>query len=731
MNKCKHCLILLIICTLSFINGPLLTAQTFQDISVQSGIDFTFSEQQHLGGGIAFFDYDGDGDEDIYITGGKNEDKLYRNNSDLTFTDVTIEAGLGITASYYTLGVTTGDVDNDGYREIYVQSWGNDQQSADLQEVDRTLFFKNNGNGTFTEDGISRGIDVQSLSVGATFLDYNNDGFLDLYVVNYVSEVGFLYDEWEEQIIGFDHECYPNHFYLNDGTGNFTDITATLGLENDGCSLAIIATDFDQDNDIDIYVGNDFGEFEVPNTLYRNNYPNNSFTDVSVGTGTNVGIYAMGIANGDYDLDGDFDYYISNLGRNVLLNNNAGVFTDVATAAGVENTNTPNGFLTTGWGTAFLDYDNDMYPDLFVANGRIPAADFIGTDAEDPNKLYQNNHNSTFTDVSTTAGIDDLNKGRGMAYSDFDNDGDLDIGVIVQNNSVDADAKCKIYQNNTSNSNNFLKIKLVGTSCNRDAFGSSVSVFCDNGTQLIREIDGGGSSHCSQHSSIAHFGLGDNTMVDSVVVNWLGGTPEKFYEVAVNQTLTIVQQQISLPSNLLSFNVQAKNSSIQSSWTTSNETNMEGFELQRSLVPFNDFEKIGWIDVLGNTNQHSYFFNDENVQTGLDYYYRLKIWSTNGDYRYSTIASARLNQKTDWTAIIQPNPATDMTYLNLDGNFADTDLNVKILSAQGQLLKTFNFSDAHPTNIYPIDLSELSSSGIYFIVIENGQQQLVKKVTKN
>lgn len=727
----KHCYKILILCILSFGNGSNLFSQTFQDISVQSGIDFTFLEANHIGGGISFFDYDGDGDEDIYITGGESMDRLYRKNADLTFTDVTIAAGLDITGNFYTTGVITGDVDNDGFREIYVQTWGNDMQQGGFNEVDRTLFFKNNGDGTFTEDANSRGIDVHSFSIGATFLDFNNDGFLDLYVINYIEEVGFIYDEFDDDlIVGFDHICYSNNFYLNDGTGNFIDATATLNLENDGCSLAVIATDYDQDNDIDIYIANDFGEFEVPNTLYRNNYPNNSFTDVSASTGANVGIYGMGIAAGDYDLDGDFDYYITNLGRNVLLNNNASVFTDVATPAGVENTNTPNGLLTTGWGTAFFDYDNDKYPDLFVANGRIPAAGFISTGDEDPNKLYHNNQDNTFLDVSNTAGISDLNKGRGMAYADIDNDGDLDLGVIVQNNSVDAQAKCKIYQNNTSNSNNYLKIKLVGTLCNRDAFGSKISLYCDNGTQLLREIDGGGASHCSQHSSIAHFGLGNNTMVDSIVVNWLGGTPEKFYDISSNQTLTIVQEAVALPINLLSFNARAKLNSIQINWTT-DEADGNGFELQRSLTPFNGFEKMGWFESKGDLEQNYYEYEDEAVEAGLDYYYRLKILDVSGEHYYSTIASARLQKEKTWTATIHPNPATDITYLNIDSNFTGADLNVKILSARGQLLKTFNFSDTYPSNIYPIDLNELSSTGIYFIVIENGQHREVRKVTKN
>ena len=730
MNKYKHCFAVLSICLISWASAPKLISQTFQDISVQSGVDFTFIERIHIGGGLSFFDYDGDGDEDIYITGGLNADRLYRKNADLTFTDVTSAAGLDITANFYTTGVTTGDVDNDGYREIYVQAWGNDMQNSDTQEVDRSLFFANNGDGTFTEDAIARGIDVHSFTVGATFLDYNNDSYLDLYVINYVEDVGFIRDPITNEIIGFDHICYPNNFYLNDGTGNFTDETAALGLENSGCSLAVMATDYDQDNDMDIYVANDFGQFVVPNTLYRNNYPTNSFTDVSVSTGANVGVYAMGIASGDYDLDGDFDYYITNLGRNVLLNNNAGYFTDATTPAGVENTNTPNGLLTTSWGTAFFDYDNDMYSDLFVANGRVPAADFIDTGNEDPNKLYLNNHDNTFTDVTNLAGIGDLNKGRGMAYADIDNDGDLDVGVIVQNNSVDPNAKCKIYKNNISNSNNYLKIKLVGTMCNRDAFGSKVSVYVDNGTQLIREIDGGGASHCSQHSSIAHFGLGTNTIVDSVVVNWLGGEPEKFYAVNTNQTLTIIQDQGSLPLSLLSFNAQARNNFIQTLWTTTEEINSSGFELQRSLNPYNGFEKIAWIDAKGNQGKSYYSFDDKNVQTALDYYYRLKIIDTDGAFSYSTIASARLHKNTAWTATVQPNPATAITYVNINGDILGSKLSIEVLSADGRLLKAFDFSDDHISNIYPIDLSQFAN-GIYFIKISNDQKSIVERVSKN
>lgn len=538
-------------------SSTLLQAQLFNEISQAIGIDHFQDSSNNLGGGVAIFDYDGDGDEDVYLTGGFDADKLYRNNGDGTFSDVTQQAGISLTGNVYTTVAITGDIDNDGDRDIFVGT------TTEIFGADfRNLLLLNNGNGTFSEVGSLAGFNNETVeTLGATFIDYDQDSFLDIYVVNYIETNNFVMDS-TGMINGFDHDCYSNHFYHNNGDGTFTERAAELGLADSGCALAVTATDYDMDADLDIYLANDFGEFVIPNGMFQNQLGTaDTFLNIAPTSGLDIGLYGMGIATGDYDQDGDFDYYVTNLGRNVLLDNDGtGQFSDVTTFAQVENTWViEDSLLTTSWGTAFLDYDNDTHLDLFVTNGRIPASNFIATGFSDPNKLYRNNGDKTFSDVSIPAGIADPNRGRGMAHFDYDNDGDLDMIVPVLNTSLGA-FWTKFYENKNTNNNNWLKVKLTGTTCNRDAFGSKINIQVGDKV-LIREISAG-ASHCSQHSSIAHFGLGENVEnIEQLIVEWPSGEPriEVYENVPTNQTLELIQGggQPNLPV-LVTFQVDMR-----------------------------------------------------------------------------------------------------------------------------------------------------------------------------
>lgn len=509
-------------------------SQTFQALDETSGIDHVFKEFGQMGGGCVFFDYDNDGWEDLYLTSGLSKDKLYRNMGNGTFREMP-SAGFQITENFYTTAAVSGDINNDGYRDLLVTTWNG---KDNLGNFERNLLFVNNGNGTFSETGLTSGLTETSFTMGASMIDYNNDGFLDIYVVNYIKERRFTYDA-DGEITGFDHECFENLFYENNKDGTFTEKSAALGINNSGCALAVMPTNFDQDDDQDLYIANDFGAYILTNALYQNNYPDASFSDVSGISQTDVGIYAMGIAYADIDKDSDFDYYVTNLGRNVLLENNgSGTFLDITSNATVENTNTSDfgGMaLTTGWGTAFLDVNNDTWPDLFVANGRVPSS-FLPTGENDPNKLYLNNGDSTFSDISMTAGIDDPRRGRGMAYCDFDKDGDLDIMVVVQNMNGDIDSSSKFFINqlnpSTAKDKNWVQFDLEGVSINRDAIGAKI-ILTVNGETLVQEIHGQGS-HCSQHSLVLHFGLAENTVIDSAEIIWSSASKQIFLDVEVN-----------------------------------------------------------------------------------------------------------------------------------------------------------------------------------------------------
>ena len=511
MNRAILILILLIS------SGGSILAQVFSERSAAIGINHAYSARGLTGGGVAFFDYDNDGDEDIYLTGGRFRDIMYKNNGDGSYSKVLDDIGLVITQRFNTIGVATGDIDNDGDRDMMVTTW---EEYRGFEEVDgRHLLFLNNGNGTFDEIGETAGITHEAFGMGAAFLDYNKDGLLDIYVMNHIERQEFTFDA-NGAVNGYAHDCYPNFFYKNNGNLTFSEIASEMGMDNLGCTIAAAPTDYDMDGDLDLYIANDFGYHLTPNVLYKNNYPENSFEDVSESSGADVPAFGMGIAAGDFDQDLDFDYYVTNIGRNILIENDGnGSFTDITTAAGVENTEVAGDGFTTGWGTVFFDVDNDSWLDLYVANGRIPSLPTFPTAIMDPDKLYLNKKDKTFEDVSDAAGVADVSYGRGMAYSDFDKDGDLDIFVVVLD---EFGAKSKFYVNETVNDNHYVQFKLTGKVSNRDAYGSKLWLYA-GGKTFVREILGGGSSHASQATTVVHYGLGDIDQIDSLRIDWPNG----------------------------------------------------------------------------------------------------------------------------------------------------------------------------------------------------------------
>jgi hypothetical protein len=516
---------------LLFIIFPFTLLAQFIDKANEIGIDHLSNDLANMGGGVVFFDYNNDGWEDVYITGGLDEDSFYKNKRDGTFEKIN-NIGFYETSNFNTTAVVSGDINNDGFRDLIVTTWRKTEGSGGFG---RNLLFINNGNESFTESGISWGLTEESFSMGANLFDYNNDGFLDIYIINYQKSVNTIKDT-NNEIIGFDVECYENFFYENNGDNTFTEKAASLGIDNNGCGLAAMPTDYNKDYNQDIYIANDYGEFNVPNTLYNNTGAN--FTDVSSATKTNVAVYAMGISYADIDKDEDFDYYICNLGRNVLLQNDGNnVFTDITTSAGVENTFSleGGGLFSTSWGTAFLDVNNDTWQDLFVANGRIPAAPFIGTGDSDPNYLFINNGDTTFT--KSKVSVDDKNKARGMTYADYDNDGDLDMIVVVLKNSESVNPKTVFFQNqlnpNGSDGKNWVQFKLEGQTINRDAIGAKI-ILTVNGEKLIQEVHGQGS-HASQHSLILHFGLANNTTISKAEIQWSAASKQIFTDISTNK----------------------------------------------------------------------------------------------------------------------------------------------------------------------------------------------------
>lgn len=566
-----------------------LSAQTIcTEVSSNADINHHHLSTTYLGGGAAFFDFDNDNDEDIWITGGLNMDALYRNNGDGTFTEIGMEAEIWGTNFFVTTGVITGDVDNDGFRDVLVLT----------HTGHRLLLFRNDGDGTFTEDAVFSGLaENVAQSFSAAFADVNLDGYLDIYVGNYIAQNQLIYDNMGNAI-GFDHNCHNNWLFINNGDGIFLEKTVDYGVNDIGCALATLFTDYDNDRDSDLLVINDFGEWIIPNTFFQNEWPNDTFSNISQYSGMNVGIYGMGIAVGDYDRDLDLDYYVTNLGRNVFFENqNDGTFLDKSVTTQTED-KFMDSLLATGWGTAFLDIDNDTDLDLFVCNGYVPAADFIKNSEVNRNRLFINQSDIekdrfSFSNQALEAQIDDGGRGRGMAYSDYDNDGDLDILIVNNNRQATPDSihKTLLFRNDLNNSNNWLKVKLEGTVSNRDAYGAQIKIVVGE-KKWLHDYNGGFGAHTSQHSSIAHFGLEDAEIVDSLIIYWPSGEVLQLDNLLANQFLKIKENDTFVGTNTLS------NSSPQLTIKTfpnpfSNQIQIQFSLPQKALVKIAVYDRLG------------------------------------------------------------------------------------------------------------------------------------------
>lgn len=490
----------------------------FSEVSAISGINHkavSVPGFEPMSGGAAWFDYDNNGYDDLYLTGGFARDAFYRNNGNGTFTLQTNSAGFGaMDETVYTTGVSAGDIDNDGFKDLFITTLN----------THHNYLFHNNGNGTFTDITFSAGVADTANSTSAVFGDYNADGFIDLYVTNWCEEYNV------------NLPTVKNFFYINNGNLTFTESSVEYGIhDSTACSLAAAFTDYDNDHDMDLLVANDFGYYpdHNPNSLFQNQFPNDTFFDLSAISNANFAMNGMGIAVADYDENGMLDYLVTDMETPLLMNNAAGVFTNEAITAGLQNDQVPNldnsGIRpTVSWGCAFFDYDHDTYSDIIISQGDL-SYDYPRP-ALDPNKLYRNNGDGSFADVSVLGGIDDAYISRGLAYSDYDNDGDVDVLIGILD-SINGSAHSFLFRNDAA-TGNWLKIKTHGIAANRDGYGARVEVVF-NGRTLIREVDGG-SSYNSHNSSIVHFGLGNATYVDSLIITWPGGASDEFYHVPAN-----------------------------------------------------------------------------------------------------------------------------------------------------------------------------------------------------
>lgn len=571
----------------------------FQDVSHLAGVDFVnqyyspflkqplkFGMIRYGPGGISAVDYDNDGFYDLFIPDGVSS-RLFRNRRDGTFEDVTDESGLrgldGVSVA------TFADYDHDGFKDLFVSRTFQPNQ-----------LFHNNGDGTFTDVTLESGIGADCCTTVAGWADYDNDGFLDLYVGRYLDPRKDIPTTF------YARNGEPNQLYHNNGDGTFTNVTQRARVGDTGLCLGVVWGDFDDDGCPDLYVVNDFGR----KTLYRNN-GDGTFSDVTVKSNTLAYGAGMSASFADYNNDGRFDYYVTHIrsehswfaesptikrymlkcmtqgtwktdmplywqifrqsgrdfvrvfqqmasGNTLLRNNGDGTFEDVTEKAGA---NPPGWF----WGASFADFDNDGWQDLYVANGWVyndrdteieleflnnvvtnqntyktglyfnPAhfgrASWHGWER---NRYLRNNGDGTFLELGHATGTDLILNSRGVAVADFWNRGVMDIAVSA---STDRHALLK---NEVGLKRNWLQVELVGTSSNRDAVGARVTLFA-GGKQQSREIVLG-DGYGSQNSLRQHFGLDHCQVVEKLIVRWpTSGTVQTFERLAANQIVEVTE----------------------------------------------------------------------------------------------------------------------------------------------------------------------------------------------
>ncbi len=518
--------------------------------NVWGGVDHKRSIIETKGSGVAFFDFDNDGWLDIYLTNGDRlnttwpagkapTSHLFKNNRDGTFTDVTEHSGLGI-AGWQT-GVCVGDYDNDGWDDLFCCFLGHNR------------LFHNNGNGTFTDATRRAGLSQEQgrWGAGCSFFDYDRDGHLDLFVCNYVKldpdhidnipvESSKATCQWK----GVPILCGPrglpadtNILYHNNGDGTFTDVSAKAGILAPGPRYSITSVSYDFDNDgwPDLYVAVD----SMPSILFKNNH-DGTFTDVAVMAGCAFNEdgheqAGMGVAVADYDCDGWFDIFKTNFVDdtcNLYHNNGDGTFTDVSGPSGIGVNN-----RYVAWGCGFLDFDNDGWTDIVQVNGHVyPEVDHysFGESYKNPRLAYKNLSKGHFKDVSAELGpgIGERFSSRGAAFGDYNNNGCMDALVLNLNDPP------SLLRNEGGNQQNWIKIKLIGTQCNRTAIGARVHVTTGRHIQMDEVASGG--SVMSQNDLRLHFGLGETKVVDSIEVRWPTTQKlERFLRVKANQILTI------------------------------------------------------------------------------------------------------------------------------------------------------------------------------------------------
>jgi hypothetical protein len=524
----------------------------FEEVAQKAGLHFQlrngesgkFHQIELMGGGVAVLDYNNDGCMDIFFTNGaaipelkkstpEYSNRLFRNNCDMTFTDVTSEAGVG--GEGYSMAVAAADYDNDGFTDLFVAG------------VDRNILYHNLGNGRFADVTVKAGVGGQNprpWSISSGWVDYDNDGWLDLFVTNYVQ-----WDPAKEPRCGLAEQqfyCHPsqyrglpNQLFHNNRDGTFTNVSTKSGIgAHIGKGMGVAFADMDGDGFTDIFVSND----SVRNFLFHNQ-GDGTFREMGLETGTalrddGLPIAGMGTDWRDFDNDGSPDLVVAG-----MINDGFLLFRNLGGNRGFEDAGGRSGLLLgtrqfTGWGLGMYDLDNDGWKDMFFGLAHFTQlGKYLGRDAALPNRVFRNDGGKRFVDVSSTAGPEfhQAALNRGVAFGDFDNDGRVDVVVSCLNGPA------KLYRNVTPGGAHWLALKLHGVHANRQGLGASVRLVLPDGRTLFNHATTA-VGYASSSEPLVRFGLGSSPAVSSVEIRWPGGKTQQLRNVGINRTVEVVEQ---------------------------------------------------------------------------------------------------------------------------------------------------------------------------------------------
>ncbi len=510
--------------TLSFeVSEPAVVVPEFEDATAAAGLTTTVPEPQcgQFANGAAWGDVEGDGDLDLAVTRLGDPVQLFVSDGAGHFVDEAAARRVSVSGAN---GASFADYDNDGDADLVLVGDGPD------------VLLRNDGRGRFTDVSDRAGIaDPGYRGVSAAWGDFDADGFVDLYVTNYMRCTGKW--ETEEEIIA-NVAYFPDRLYHNNRDGTFSDVSSWLGpADKNGAGFTATWFDYNGDNRLDLYLANDFvGVSPDHNHLWRNDGPAADgwkFTDVSDDSGTAFWMNTMGIAVGDVERDGDPDLALTNITANKLLRNDGGVFTeDPESGIGRPLQQADTESIT--WGAGFHDLNLDGWEDLYLAAGNFMGVPEVGAQ---PNELYVNDGGTTFLDVSAATGADDAGESKGVAFADYDRDGDVDLFVVDQGGAP------KLLRNETPReANHWLEVDTVGTASNRDGCGARVTATVA-GTTLLRQVMCGSTSVASGNDPTVHFGLGPAVAVDELEVLWPSGTRQRLTNVEADQLVSVEENR--------------------------------------------------------------------------------------------------------------------------------------------------------------------------------------------